>query len=175
MVNLKINRRALRESTRGTGIYQFDSMASETVDAETLSNQAVARLALAVTVRPLTIAINKSHRGQCKVMIERTSNSNDSDKDLDRFKSAKLFNSMYPNSIVDVNSSGFGKLSVVVRSARDENAILDDKSLENKGLRASIPSYFVTCQGVILGISLEMSENLVILNNVYKINPIEAR
>ena len=68
----------------------------------------------------------------------------------------------------------------MVRSARDANAILDDKSLENKGLRASIPSYFVTCQGVISGISLEVSEkeiveNLVILNNVYKINPIEAR
>ena len=112
-------------------------------------------------------------------MIERVSNSNDSDKDLDRFKFAKLFNRMYQNSIINVNSSGLGKLSIVVRSARDANAILNNKSLENKGLRASIPSYFVTCQEVISGISLEINEkeiveNLVILNNVYKTNPIEA-
>ena len=87
-------------------------------------------------------------------MIESTSNSNDSDKNLDRFKFAKLFNNMFQNSIIDVNSSGFRKLSVVIMSACEANAILDNKSLENKGLRASIPSYFVACQGVIPGISL---------------------
>ena len=57
---------------------------------------------------------------------------------------------------------------------------MSDKSLESMGLRASIPSYFVSCQGVIGGIPLEMSEkeiidNLVILNNVHKTKTVEAR
>ena len=40
LINLKINRRALFGSMRGTGICRLATVASETVDAETLSNQA---------------------------------------------------------------------------------------------------------------------------------------
>ena len=100
--------------------------------------------------------------------------NHNANKDLDRIKYAKLLNSTYKNSIVDVKSSGYGKLSVIVNSAREANIILSDKSLESMGLRASIPSYFVSCQGVIGDVPTEMSEkeiidNLVILNNVHKI------
>ena len=58
---------------------------------------------------PPNYRYKESHPGQCKVMIERASNSNGSNIDFDRFKFAKLFKNMYQNSIVDFNSSGFGK------------------------------------------------------------------
>ena len=129
---------------------------------------------------PLDYRYDESQRGSCKVLLERLANSDLANKDLDRIKHAKLLNSTYKNSIVDVKSSGYGKLSIIVNSAREANIILNDKSLESMGLRASIPSYFVSCQGVIGGIPIEMSEkeiidNLVILNNVHKTKTIEAR
>ena len=101
---------------------------------------------------------DEAERGPCKVVIERSANSDLADKNLNRFKYAKRFNVTYKNSIVDVNSSGFGKLAVITKSAREANVILNDRSLEGMGLRATIPSYFVSSQGVISGIPLDMTE-----------------
>ena len=112
---------------------------------------------------------DEAERGPCKVVIERSANSDLADKDLNRFKYAKLFNVTHKNSIVDVNSSGFGKLAVITKSARKVNVILNDRSLEGMGQWASIPSYFVSSQDIIRGIPLDMTEqeirdNLVTLD-----------
>ena len=68
-------------------------------------------------------------------MVKRTTNSDLPDnKDLDRFYCAKIFYLIHKNAIVDVKSSGFGKLSITVKSVREANVILSDQSLESKGL-----------------------------------------
>lgn len=100
---------------------------------------------------------DESLKGECKIMIE-SSLPNTPAKDFNRLTYAKILNSKYKNCIVDVKSSGFGKLAVFTKSACAANIILDDKSLESKGLKAFIPSYFVTSQGVIRNIPLDISE-----------------
>lgn len=101
---------------------------------------------------------------------ERLANSDLADKDLDRFIYAKLLNNTYKNFIVKAKSSVFGKLPIMVKSAREADTILTDKFLKSMGLRASISSYFVTCKGAIGRILIKLSEkqindNLVTFNS----------
>lgn len=79
-------------------------------------------------------------------------------------------NSKFKNAIVDVKNSGLGRLAVFTNSASSANSTLNSKSFEDKGLKASIPSYFVTSQGVIKNVPLDLSgqellENIEILDN----------
>lgn len=101
---------------------------------------------------------DESLKGECKIMIESLKHEK-SAKDLNRLTYAKIFNDRYKNCIVDVKSSGFGKLAIFTNSACTASTILNDKSyLEGKGIKAFIPFYFVTSQGVIRGVPLDISE-----------------
>lgn len=101
---------------------------------------------------------DESLKGECKIIIENSS-PNKSAKDLNRLTYAKILNAKYKDCIVDVKSSGFGKLSVFTKTARAANFILNDRSyLKSKNLKAFIPSYFVSSQGVIRSVPLDISE-----------------
>ena len=83
LVNLEINRRALRESTHDTGICQLDSMASETVDAETLSNQETYLSLDVVAGAESLLQFKQSKSSQPQVSRAKRHGSSDASDDSD--------------------------------------------------------------------------------------------
>lgn len=96
--------------------------------------------------------------GNCRVIIDNMKNTSPPKK-LNRLKYVKLLNERYKGSIVEVKSSGWGKLAVIVNSAKSANAIMNDKLLHDDGLKAFIPAYFISSQGVIKDIPTSFSED----------------
>ena len=107
-------------------------------------------------------------KGECKVLIQRDPTHKDAKKPLSDMSLARLFNSTYKGAIKKVKENGFAKVTVFLNSAKAANKLLDDSSLQSRGLIAFIPANFVTCQGVIRDIPLdftldEIKDNMEVL------------
>ena len=107
-------------------------------------------------------------KGECNVLIQRDPTQKDAKKPLSDMPLARLFNSTYKGAIKDVKENVFAKVTVFLHSAKAANKLLDDSSLQSRGLIAFIPANFVTCQGVIRDIPLdftldEIKDNMEVL------------
>ena len=101
---------------------------------------------------------NLYERGECPIIVQRDPNSENYRKDLAPDTTGRSLQKHFLGLISDVQSSGFGKLRVIAKSPKDANFLLDEILKRIKGLITLVPSSFVTCQGIIRGVSHEISE-----------------
>ncbi|XP_043471731.1 uncharacterized protein LOC122504614 [Leptopilina heterotoma] len=103
-------------------------------------------------------------KGNCPVFIQRDPSSTDANKDLNHISIGKTLHALYPGKVVSIHPSGRGKVRVVMNSGRAANQIVSDPTLKSKGLVALIPNSFVTCQGIINNIGLDISNEEILEN-----------
>ncbi|XP_043470413.1 uncharacterized protein LOC122503786 [Leptopilina heterotoma] len=119
------------------------------------------------------VKYENSNKGNCPVFLQRDPKSNDASKDLNHVSVGKIIHNLYPGKVVGIYPSGRGKVRVIMNGGRAANQIVSDPTLKSKGLIAIIPSSFVTCQGIINNIGLDISteeilENAEIIGNYGK-------
>lgn len=96
-------------------------------------------------------------------------NSLEADKDLHSMCVGKILHSLYLGKVVEIKSSGRGKVKVVLNSEKAANKLVTNGILKSKDLIAVIPDSFVTCQGVIIDTSKTPVEE--ILQNIETLGP----
>ena len=100
------------------------------------------------------------HRGPCKFIVQRDHASGQVRENLNPMTYGKFFSSLYREAVLHVESEGFGKLSVTLKSFKEANKILDDTTtFKSKGVTAFVPGNFVSCQEVVKNIPLDFSED----------------
>ncbi|XP_051162200.1 uncharacterized protein LOC127282142 [Leptopilina boulardi] len=103
-----------------------------------------------------------SNKGKCPIFLQRDPNSKDLSKDLNHVSVGKIIHNLYPGKVVGIYPSGRGKVRVITNSGRAANQISSDPTLKSKGLFAIIPSSFVTCQGIINNIGIDISTDEIL-------------
>lgn len=100
---------------------------------------------------------DNSLKSNCTIFIQRDPKSPDAKKDLNNMSIGCILHSTFPGKIVDINRSGFGKVRVVLISGKAANQLLKHKSLSTKGLIAIVPANFVSCQGVMSNVIVDIT------------------
>ncbi|XP_043467552.1 uncharacterized protein LOC122501853 [Leptopilina heterotoma] len=107
---------------------------------------------------------DNSLKSNCTIFIQRDPKSPDAKKDLNNMSIGRILHSTFPGKIVDINRSGFGKVRVVLNSGKAANQLLKDKSLSTKGLIAIVPANFVSCQGVMSNVPVDITIDEILAN-----------
>ena len=102
----------------------------------------------------------ETYVGIAKMFIQWIQDFDKGNDDLHPISLGRVLNRKYNKAICDVRRSGTGKLAVFLRSAKEANKLLDDRSfLSSSGLSAFVPLSFISSQGVIRDVPLDVSDH----------------
>ena len=103
--------------------------------------------------------------GIAKIFVQRIQDSYKGNDDLRPISLGRVLNRKYNKASCDVRRSGAGKLAVFLRSAKEANKLLDDRSfLSSSGLSVFVPLSFISSPGVIRDVPLDVSDHGLLEN-----------